>query len=164
MPDAVVVDSRLKSLQSAMIGSIFSSMLLAFYTIVGLGEVNAADIVLAYNNPLRYPDKKNLDHAIMVIVSIFQLVPIKYEQMDSSYYPIHLWYAYGDPPASPFRFTISDKRSHAYSTLNRRRSNFDSLVFRKQPHFDPIMFRKSSDVSPQSTEEESTAVNKLYKQ
>ncbi|KAF8564351.1 hypothetical protein P879_02670 [Paragonimus westermani] len=103
-----------------MIGSICSSMLLAFYTIVGLGEVNAAD-----------------------------LVPIKYEQMDSSYYPIHLWYAYGDPPASPFRFTISDKRSHAYPTLSQRRSNFDPRAFRKQPHFDPIMFRKSSYVSPQ---------------
>ncbi|KAF7261691.1 hypothetical protein EG68_00941 [Paragonimus skrjabini miyazakii] len=133
--DAIVVDSRRGVLYSEMIGSISSSLLLVFYMIVRPGEVNAAD-----------------------------LVPIKYEQMDSSYYPIHLWYAYGDPPASPFRFTISDKRSHADPTLSRKRSHFDPILFRKQSHFDPIMFRKSSHFSPHLFEEQSAAVNKVYKQ
>ncbi|KAF6769775.1 hypothetical protein AHF37_12106 [Paragonimus kellicotti] len=135
MSGAVVVDSRPEALYSAMIGSISSSLLLMFYMIVGLGEVNAAD-----------------------------LVPIKYEQMESSYYPIHLWYAYGDPPASPFRFTISDKRSYFDPTLSRKRSHFDPILFRKQPHFDPIMFRKSSHFSPRLSEEQLAAVNKVYKQ
>ncbi|KAF5404910.1 hypothetical protein PHET_01668 [Paragonimus heterotremus] len=135
MSNAVAVDSRPMVLYSEMIGPISSSLLLAFYMIVRLGEVNSAD-----------------------------LVPIKYEQMDSSYYPIHLWYAYGDPPASPFRLTISDKRSHGDPTLIRKRSHFDPTLFRRQSHFDPIMFRKGSHFSPQQFEEQSATVNRVYKQ
>ncbi|KAF6771888.1 hypothetical protein AHF37_08352 [Paragonimus kellicotti] len=57
----------------------------------------------------------------------FDMVPLTYEQMDRSYYPLHLWYAFGEPPGPLFQ-PAQQKRSH----------------------FDPIMFRKRVQPSLQN--------------
>ncbi|KAA3678855.1 uncharacterized protein DEA37_0009069 [Paragonimus westermani] len=57
----------------------------------------------------------------------FDMVPLTYEQMDRSYYPLHLWYAFGEPPGPLFQ-SAQQKRSH----------------------FDPIMFRKRIPTSFQN--------------